>query len=108
MGKRYDRDLKDIFTIQDEVTLKVITALQVKLSEGEEIRIYAKGTKNLEAYLRFLEGRQHLDQVTREGTAHARQFLKDAITMDPEYPAAYAFLAITHLRDIVMMVTKFL
>jgi TolB-like protein/Tfp pilus assembly protein PilF len=103
---RYDRDLKDIFAIQDEVTLNIITALQVKLSEGEEIRIYAKGTKNLEAYLRFLEGLRHLNQVTREGNAHARQFLKDAITLDPEYPAAYAYLATTHLRDIVMMVTK--
>ena len=105
-AERYDRDLKDIFAIQDEVTLKVITALQVKLSEGEEIRIYAKGTHNLEAYLRFLEGRRHLDQINREGTAHAKQFLKEAIILDSEYPAAYAFLAMTHLRDIVLMVTK--
>jgi len=105
-AERYDRDLKDIFAIQDEVTLKVITALQVKLSEGEEIRIYAKGTQNLEAYLRFLEGRRHLDQINREGTAHAKQFLKEAIILDSEYPAAYAFLAMTHLRDIVLMVTK--
>ena len=105
-AERYDRDLKDIFAIQDEVTLKVITALQVRLSEGEEIRIYAKGTRNLEAYLRFLEGRRHLDQVNREGNARAKQFLREAITLDSEYPAAYAFLAMTHLRDIVLMVTK--
>jgi adenylate cyclase len=105
-AERYDRDLKDIFEIQDEVTLKVITALQVKLSEGEEISIYAKGTKNLEAYLRFLEGRQHITQGNREGNAHAKRFLREAITLDAEYPAAYAFLAMTHLRDIVLMVTN--
>jgi len=105
-AERYDRDLTNIFAIQDEVTLKVITALQVNLSEGEEIRIYAKGTENLEAYLRFLKGRRHLDQVNREGNANAKKFLKEAITLDSEYPAAYAFLAMTHLNDIVLMVTK--
>jgi adenylate cyclase len=105
-AERYDRDLKDIFAIQDAVTLKIITALQVKLSEGEEIRIYARGTENLEAYLKFLEGRRHLHQASKERNALAKQSLKEAIALDPQYPAAYAFLAMTHMRDVALMITK--
>ena len=46
-AEKYDRDLKDIFTIQDEITMKIITALQVKLTEGEQARVWAKGTETL-------------------------------------------------------------
>jgi adenylate cyclase len=54
---RYDRDLKDIFALQDEITMKIMTALQVKLTEGQTARLTARGTKNLEAYLKCLEAR---------------------------------------------------
>ena len=53
--ERYDRDLKDIFALQDEITMKVMTAVQVKLTKGELAHIDEKGTKNLDAYLKFLE-----------------------------------------------------
>ena len=49
-AERYDRELKDIFALQDEITLKIIQALQIKLTEGEQARIYGKGTDNLDAY----------------------------------------------------------
>ena len=58
-AERYDRTLEDVFSLQDEITLKVLTALQVKLTEGEKIRALSRGTNNLNAYLKWVEGRQH-------------------------------------------------
>ena len=54
-AKRYDRNLSDIFAVQDEITKEIITAMQVKLTEGEDIRAAAKGTNNLEAYLKCVQ-----------------------------------------------------
>ena len=51
-SERYDRDLKDIFSLQDEITMKIINSLQVELTEGEQARLWGKGTTNLEAYLK--------------------------------------------------------
>jgi TolB-like protein len=55
-AERYDRTVKDMFTIQDEITKNIITALQVKLTEGEQARVYSKGTDSLEAYLKIVGG----------------------------------------------------
>jgi len=98
-AERYDRDLKDVFAIQDEITKKIITALQVKLTEGEMEWSYAKGTDNLEAYLKFLQGREHLYRFNKENNALAKQLLQEAIALDPEYPKPYAFLSTTHMLD---------
>jgi len=54
-AERYDRDLKDIFALQDEITMKIITAMQVKLTVGELANLWAEGTKNLDAYLKCME-----------------------------------------------------
>ncbi|NIQ90393.1 MAG: adenylate/guanylate cyclase domain-containing protein, partial [Gammaproteobacteria bacterium] len=58
-AERYDRDLEDIFAIQDEITLRILKALQVKLIDGEQGRLSAKGTENIEAYLKTLQARSH-------------------------------------------------
>ena len=55
---RYDRDLDDIFALQDEITMKILTALQVELTEGQQARVYGKGTNNFEAYIKFLQARK--------------------------------------------------
>lgn len=54
-SERYDRELKDVLNLQDEITLKVLIAVQVKLTIGEVARLYEKGSKNLEAYLKVLQ-----------------------------------------------------
>ena len=54
-SESYDRELKDIFALQDEITMKVVTAMRVKLTAGEQARMFTKGTKNLRAYLKQLE-----------------------------------------------------
>jgi adenylate cyclase len=105
-AKRYDRDLKDVFAVQDEITKKVVTALQVKLTEGEQARVYSRGTNNLEAYLKLLKGREQLNRYNKEGNALARQTIEQTIDLDPQFPVAHLLLAITHLRDVMLKSTN--
>lgn len=92
-SERYDRELKDIFALQDEITLEIITALQVELTEGEQSRIHRGGTTNLEAFLKVLKGREHQYKYTKEETAIAKEMYKEAIALDPKYATAYFWLA---------------
>jgi TolB-like protein len=88
-SERYDRDLKDILSLQDEITMKVVTAAQVKLTTGEAARISARGTKNLDAYLKALQAREHKGGTNnKERVERAMQLLEEAISLDPQY--AYA------------------
>jgi TolB-like protein/Tfp pilus assembly protein PilF len=99
-AERYDRDLKDIFALQDEITMKIITELQVKLTEGERVRLWSKGTANLEAYLKLLQGGEHFYRMNKEDNALARRIYDEAIALDPEYPEAYSMLGWTHYMDV--------
>jgi len=90
---RYDRELKDIFAIQDDITINIMIALQVKLTEGEQAHYHAKYTKNLEAYFVHLQAMEYFYKFSKEGNVLARQKFQDSITMEPEYPPAYAGLA---------------
>ena len=103
---RYDRELKEIFALQDEITLKILIAMQVKLTEGDQASLYGKGTNNLEAYLKFLQGRQYLENLNRENNALAQQTLGEAIVLDPGYGEAYTYLAVTHLLVTVLGLSK--
>jgi len=103
---RYDRKLKDIFAIQDEVTMKVISALQVKLTEGDHARLFVKGTKNLEAYLKLLEGRKHFFSLNKDSNFLAQQMAKEVVALDPEYPRAYQLLGWTHIFDVLFGASK--
>jgi adenylate cyclase len=104
-AERYDRDLKSVFEVQDEITKKIITSLQVKLTEGEQARVFSKGTNNLEAYLKLLKGREQMNRFNKEGNALARETIEKAIALDPRYPVAYLLLAMTHFRDVVLKST---
>jgi adenylate cyclase len=105
-AERYDRDLKDIFALQDEITMKVINALQVKLTEGEHARLWAKGTDNLDAYLKSLRARELYLTQTKENNDLARRTAEEAIALDPEYAPPYHVLSITHFMDILFRTTK--
>jgi adenylate cyclase len=104
---RYDRELKEIFALQDEITLKILIAMQVKLTEGDQARLYGKGTDNLEAYLKLLQGRQYIENLNRENNALAQQVLGEALALDPGYGEAYTYLAVTHLLDTVLGLSKY-
>jgi tetratricopeptide (TPR) repeat protein len=94
--------LKDIFALQDEITLKITAALQVKLTAGEQARLVAKGTTNLEAYLKAMQARQHGQRMTKEGNAAARKLAEEIIALDPKYPYGYVSLALSHGMDIML------
>ncbi len=105
-AERYDRELKDIFAMQDQITKEIITALQVQLKEGEEARTQAKGTESLEAYLKFLEGRTFSYRNTKEDNARAQELIKQAIHLDPNYAVAYMELSREILLDVFLGASK--
>jgi TolB-like protein/Tfp pilus assembly protein PilF len=105
-AERYDRTMKDMFTIQDEITKNIISALQVKLTEGEQARIYGKGTDSLEAYLKVMEANWIYSKGTKEQVTKARQLSEEAISLDPNYALAYCILAGTHLLEIWLGLSK--
>ena len=96
---RYDRELKDVFAIQDEITMNIIIALQVKLTEGEQAALRVRGTDNLDAYLKMLLAGEYLRQFSKEGNILARQKYQEAIALAPEYATAYVGMAWTFIRE---------
>ncbi len=105
-AERYDRNLKEIFAVQDELTKNIITALQVKLTEGEQVRTAAKGTNNLEAYLKYLQSMALMRQFNIESNALAKQLAQEAIALDPEYAMPYLVLSSTHQMDVWLGTSK--
>ena len=100
-AERYDRELKDVFAIQDEITLEIIKAMQVELTEGETARVTGRGTKNLDAYLLALHAQEEWLSLDREGSIKARQLASEVISLDPEYGYPYAILAWCRMLDVV-------
>jgi TolB-like protein len=92
-SERYDRDLKDILVIQEEITKKIIAALEVKLTEGEQALLTESGTDNFEAYMKFLQARESGWHMDLEGLLRARRICEEVIVMDSNYAMAYSFLA---------------
>jgi adenylate cyclase len=96
---RYDREMKDVFAIQDEITMNIMVALQVKLTEGEQAALRVRGTDNLDAYLKFLQARDYFNQFSREGNIIAKQKFREAVALAPQYASAYAGIAFTYLVE---------
>jgi adenylate cyclase len=105
-AERYDRDSKNIFAVQDEITKNIITAMQVKLTEGEWARVYAKGTNNLDAYLKAMESMWLRAQTSKENTLKAQQLAEEAIALDLNYAYAYCALALTHMSTVWLGISK--
>jgi adenylate cyclase len=98
-AERYDRELEDIFAVQDEVTHEIVSALQIKLTEGERGRLGRPPTTNLEAYEYFLRGLETFARRTPEANALARQMFERAIELDPRFAAAYARLGRVYMIE---------
>ncbi|NNK95399.1 MAG: hypothetical protein HKP41_13700 [Desulfobacterales bacterium] len=105
-AEKYDRSLDDLFAMQDDITREVIKALQVELYEGEYGNVIARGTGNLEAYLKIVQGYQHWKSGNKEGDAIAQRLAREAIEMDPNYAPAYGLLSRTLWREVVFRTTK--
>jgi adenylate cyclase len=98
-AERYDRILEDIFDLQDEITLKIVTELQVKLTNGEQAQAQVKSTKNLKAWGCSVEAIKYVHRSTKEDIVKARELFEQALKLDPEYINAMAGLTWTYLRD---------
>ena len=100
-AERFDRDLTDIFATQDEVVEKIVRALAVTLTQGEEKRLGRRGTDNVAAYEAVLRARELLGGATRETVAQARAMYQRAIELDASYAVPHAGLAATAVSDYV-------
>ncbi len=98
-AERFDRDLTDIFAVQDDVTQQIVDALAINLTEGDRQRLAPEHTGNVEAYDYFLRGRELWHRLTKETNIAARDLLQRAIELDPHFASAHAFLALTHGLD---------
>jgi adenylate cyclase len=97
-AERYDRKLKEIFALQDEITLKILTALQVELTEGEQARLWGT-TDNLEAWGDVIKGSALFEQFTKQSNSRAQQFFEQAAKLDPNWDIAWTMLAWTHWAE---------
>ncbi len=98
-AERYDRDLKEIFALQDEIALKIMKTVHEKLEPWDHTRVLERGARNLEAFLKAMEAREHFYRMTKEDNALARKLYEEVIALDPDYAYAYVGLAWTHMGD---------
>ena len=92
-SERYDREMKDVFEVQDEIAQKIAAALRIQLSPQEQEAIAAKPTDNLQAYDLYLRGRSYARRLTRQDLEFALQMYENAVTQDPNFALAYAAIA---------------
>jgi adenylate cyclase len=92
-SERYDRELKDIFAIQDEIARSIVATLKITLSPKEGVGLKKAPTTDLEAYDYYLRGRQFFYQYTRKGMEFALKMFSQAIELDPKFAQAYAGIA---------------
>jgi adenylate cyclase len=98
-AERYDRPLKDIFALQDEIVQKIVTTLKLQLTLWGQGILVRKTTDNLEAYDSYLRGVEYFYRLTKEANLQARQMFEKAVELDPQYAEAYARLSWTHSRE---------
>jgi len=105
-AETYDRGLKDIFALQDDITLKVLRGVQAKLTLGAEVlraqkygEKYYKGRKGLDCYLKIMEGNDYADRRAIEENNMARRIAEEVLAMCPELPMGYLLMAFVHSVD---------
>ena len=98
-AQNYDRDLQDIFAVQEEIARMITRALAVRLTKTEEKHMGRPYTSSEVAWEYFIRGAELYRRFTPQDNAQARGFFEKAITLDPEFARAYANLAATHRQD---------
>jgi len=101
-AERYDRDLTDLFALQDDITMKVLRAIQVKLTEGEFVfkaEKYFRGKQGRDCYLKMAEARGYLRGFNIDDVRVARRITEEMVEMCPENPMSYVMLASVHLLE---------
>jgi len=92
-SERYDREMKDVFEVQDEIARKIAEALRITLTPQEEAALAARPTENLQAYDLYLRGKSYARRLTRQDFEFALQMLENAVAQDPDFALAHAAIA---------------
>ena len=92
-SERYDREMRDVFEVQDEIARKIAEALRITLSPQEQAALSAKPTDNLQAYDLYLRGKSYARRLTQQDLEFALQMFESAIGLDPQFALAYAGIA---------------
>ena len=98
-AEKYDRVLEDFFAVQDEITLAIVSSLQIKLTDGEQARLRGRSTDSLEAWGLAVRGYSYWHRYTKEDNAMARELFRHAIEVDPDYAWAWTMLGFTYFID---------
>ena len=106
-AERYDKDLRDLFKLQNELVQTIVAKMAIRINETERKRIMRKDTDNLQAYDYLLRGWEHFYQNTRQDNKDARLMFQRAIDIDPRYSLAYAALAWSYLNAFYYGWTQF-
>ena len=99
-AERYDRDLEDLFAVQDDVTRSIVAVLPGRVQEHIVERASRKPTQNMKAYELMLQGKAHRDELSARGNANARRCCEKAIELDPRYARAYMYLSDSYIVDL--------
>lgn len=97
-SEKFDRQINDIFAIQDEIAHRVITALGLSLTRGDERHLLKRSTTNVEAYEFYLRGRKLFQKWTHQNIEFAREMFERATQIDPDFAGAWAGLATAHVH----------
>ena len=92
-SERYDREMRDVFEVQDEIARKIAEALRITLTPQEQQAIAVKPTENLQAYDLYLRGKSHVRRVTRQDLEFGLQMFEGAVALDPNFAWPYAGIA---------------
>jgi TolB-like protein/Flp pilus assembly protein TadD len=92
-SERYDREMKDVFEVQDEIARKIAEALRITLSPQEQAELASKPTDNLQAYDLYLRGKSYARRLTRQDLEFALQMFENAVAQDPKFALGYAAIA---------------
>ena len=95
-SERYDREMDDVFAVQDEIARAVVDKLKVKLLGDADAPLVPRPTSSLEAYNLYRRGRYHIDRFTQEGVARGLDYFERAIAEDPDYAYPYAGMAFAY------------
>jgi len=98
---RYDRELNDIFALQDEITMKILAGVGILLTGGAQYgQEIQPPSGSLEVFMKQMKAAEYFYRGNKEGNILARKELEEAIVLDPEYSVLYSGLAITHIMDV--------
>jgi adenylate cyclase len=105
-AEHYDRDLKDIFAVQDEITIKIIKALRIKLTDGMLVQEVDRYPCSLEAFMRMMKALEYIYTGNKEANILAREEAQQAIALAPQHPLPYTIIASTHVADLLYGASK--